>query len=75
MSFKAKPRIVEIKKGERIVILTEKEYERMLDALDVAEAEMILANNKDTLLSLDEAEKRLFKRAAKTNKKGSSAKH
>ena len=68
MNLKVKPRIVEIKKGENIVILTEDEYEQMIDALDIMEAERVIADENDPVLSLKEAEKRLFKRLKKGNK-------
>lgn len=59
MDIKLKPRLVEIKKGENIVILTEEEYERILDILDVMEAEKVLADESDTVISWEEVRGKL----------------
>jgi DNA-binding XRE family transcriptional regulator len=42
-----KPKYIEIAQGKRVVVLTEDEYEHLLDRLDAAEARRALADSTD----------------------------
>ncbi len=69
MKLKLKPKLVEVGKGKNIVILTEDEYERILDALDCVEAERVLADPNDAVLKWEDVHGRLVSnRIAKIRK-------
>jgi DNA-binding XRE family transcriptional regulator len=59
MNLKLKPKLVEVGRGKNIVILTEDEYERILDALDCVEAERVLADADDPVLKWEDVHGRL----------------
>ena len=44
------PKFVEVKKGKRLVILDEDEWDRVLDVIDAAEARRRLADENDPIL-------------------------
>jgi ribosome-binding protein aMBF1 (putative translation factor) len=50
-----KPKFIEVRRGKRLVILEEAEYERLLDAVDAAEARRILDDETDPVLDWSEA--------------------
>ena len=54
MNVRLNPKLIEVKKGENMVILTEAEYEQILDALDVLEAERVLADEDDPVLKWED---------------------
>jgi DNA-binding Xre family transcriptional regulator len=69
MKLKLKPKLVEVGRGKNIVILTEDEYERILDALDCIEAERVLADANDPILNWEDVHGRLVSnRIAKVRK-------
>jgi ribosome-binding protein aMBF1 (putative translation factor) len=54
-----KPKFIEIKSGKRIVVLEEEEYNRLVDAVDAAEAARILADASDPEVDWSEAVREL----------------
>ena len=53
------PKFIEVKKGKRLVILDEDEYDRLLDVIDAVEARRILADEKDRVLDWRKASRGL----------------
>lgn len=54
-NVKLKPKFIEVRRGKRLVVLDEAEYERLLDAADAAEAQRILGDETDPELDWSEA--------------------
>lgn len=54
MNIKLNPKFIEVTKGTNIVVLTEDEYEQILDALDAMEAERVLADKNDPALKWED---------------------
>jgi ribosome-binding protein aMBF1 (putative translation factor) len=53
------PKFIEVKRGKRLVVLEEEEYERLLDAADAVEARRILSDDSDPELDWSEAGREL----------------
>ena len=66
-----KTQYIEIDKERRLVVMSEEEYDNLLDTIDNLLAEQIERNENDPVLSLEEAEKKLFGRKKKSKKKRS----
>ena len=49
------PKYLEVERGRRIVILDEREYHRLLDAVETGVAERVLADESDEVLDWSEA--------------------
>ncbi len=54
MNLRIKPKFVLVQKGKNIVILTEEEYEQILDVLDAMEAQRVLADDKGPVLKWED---------------------
>ena len=54
------PKFIKIARGKNIVILTEDEYERILDALDCIEAAQVLADKNDPVLKWEDVHGKLI---------------
>jgi ribosome-binding protein aMBF1 (putative translation factor) len=57
--MKLEPKFVDVGRGKRLVVLAEDEYDRLLDAVDAAEARRVLADPHDRELDWREASKDL----------------
>ena len=55
------PKYVKVSSGKRIVILEEEEFDRLLDAIEAAQAQIVLADPKDKEVDWETATKELFR--------------
>ena len=63
------PQFIEVEKNRRLVVLTEEEYDKLLDVIDNIVAQRIEADESDPVLSWEEFSRKLVKKRKRGRKR------